>query len=95
MMTGRVLWACVALFGAGAARASAQDSVIVIRPKEAGDTLGVSGPPAEVVRELLAIYNDTSTARLAGSFTLPVGARLQGPVALSDNDFNPEKLWKR
>jgi len=35
-----------------------------------------------VVRELLAIYNDTSTARLAGSFTLPVGARLQGPVAL-------------
>ena len=46
MRTRRLLGTCAALLCAAAARGAAQDSVIVIRPGQPGDTLGAAGPPA-------------------------------------------------
>lgn len=68
---------CLVLPGAG----RAQDSVIVIDPDEPGADSGVSGLPADILQELLTAWNDSGTVRFPGGLTLPVGARLAGPVA--------------
>lgn len=60
----------------------AQDSVIVIDPDAPPvDTLLRSGPPAEVVAELIAFYNDSATTRTAGDVTLPAGSSFEGRFA--------------
>jgi hypothetical protein len=62
---------------------SAQDSVIVIDPNaRPSDSFVRGGPPADVVAELIAFYNDSSTTRLQGDVTLPAGSRLEGKLAL-------------
>jgi hypothetical protein len=61
----------------------AQDSVIVIDPDaRPSDSLVRGGPPADVVAELIAFYNDSSTTRMQGDVTLPAGSRFQGKLAL-------------
>jgi hypothetical protein len=61
----------------------AQDSVIVIDPNApASDSVIRGGPPAEVVTELIAFYNDSATTRMQGDVTLPAGSRFEGKLAL-------------
>src|SRR3954449_1942336 len=61
----------------------AQDSVIVIDPNaHPGQTVARGGPPAEVVGELIAFYNDSATTRMQGDVTLPAGSRFEGKLAL-------------
>lgn len=72
----------LALATAGAATASAQDSVVVIRPDLPDDSLDVGQLAPEVVRQLIAIYNDSLTTRIAGSFTLPAGSSHRGRIAV-------------
>lgn len=61
----------------------AQDSVIVIDPNAPpSDSIVRAGPPAEVVSELIAFYNDSSTTRMQGDVTLPAGSRFEGKLAL-------------
>jgi hypothetical protein len=60
-----------------------QDSVIVIDPNaRPSDSFVRGGPPAEVVAELIAFYNDSSTTRMQGDVTLPAGTRFEGKLAL-------------
>src|SRR5215216_6080921 len=60
-----------------------QDSVIVIDPNaRPSDSFVGGGPPAEVVAELIAFYNDSSTTRMQGDVTLPAGTRFEGKLAL-------------
>lgn len=59
----------------------AQDSVVVIRPTvPAVDTIPETA--IELVRRAIALYNDSSTARMVGSFHLPAGSDHRGPIAL-------------
>jgi hypothetical protein len=61
----------------------AQDSVIVIDPNaQPSQSVIRGGPPAEVVAELIAFYNDSATTRMQGDVTLPAGSRFQGKLAL-------------
>jgi hypothetical protein len=61
----------------------AQDSVIVIDPDaRPSDSFIRGGPPPEVVAELIAFYNDSSTTRMQGDVTLPAGTRFQGKLGL-------------
>ena len=65
------------------AAAAAQDSVIVIDPDAPpSDTLELAGPPSEVVEELIAFYNDSTTTRVEGDITLPEGSRFVGRLAV-------------
>ena len=65
------------------AAAQAQDSVIVIDPDAPiTDTVEVAGPPVEVVEELIAFYNDSSTTRVEGDISLPQGSRFVGQLAV-------------
>ncbi|HZN99301.1 MAG TPA: hypothetical protein VFB61_16325, partial [Gemmatimonadales bacterium] len=60
-----------------------QDSVIVIDPNARPiDSLVRGGPPAEVVTDLIAFYNDSATTRMQGDVTLPPGSRFEGKLAL-------------
>jgi len=59
----------------------AQDSVVVIRPTAPLEDT-VPETAIELVRRAIAIYNDSGTARLVGSFFLPKGTELRGKVAL-------------
>jgi hypothetical protein len=60
-----------------------QDSVIVIDPNaRPSDSIIRGGPPAEIVAELIAFYNDSSTTRMQGDVTLPAGSRFEGKLAL-------------
>ena len=60
-----------------------QDSVIVIDPNaQPSDTIIRGGPPPDVVAELIAFYNDSSTTRMQGDVTLPAGSRFEGKLAL-------------
>jgi cytoskeletal protein CcmA (bactofilin family) len=71
------------VFVALAAPAAAQDPPIVIDPDAPiADSLLVAAPPADVVEHLLAVYNDSTTTRLLGTFVLPAGSELRGVVAL-------------
>jgi len=62
----------------------AQDSVIVIDPDQpVGDTAVVrAGPSPDVVSEVLAFYNDSSTTRMQGDVDLPAGSLFSGRLAL-------------
>jgi hypothetical protein len=60
-----------------------QDSVIVIDPNaRPTDSLVRGGPPADVVADLIAFYNDSATTRMQGDVTLPPGSRFEGKLAL-------------
>jgi hypothetical protein len=60
-----------------------QDSVIVIDPNaRPSDSFVRGGPPADVVAELIALYNDSATTRMQGDVTLPAGTRFEGKLAL-------------
>jgi hypothetical protein len=60
-----------------------QDSVIVIDPSaKPSDSVIRGGPPPEIVAELIAFYNDSSTTRMQGDVTLPAGSRFEGKLAL-------------
>jgi hypothetical protein len=60
-----------------------QDSIIVIDPNAPpSDSIVRGGPPPEVVTELIAFYNDSSTTRMQGDVTLPAGSRFEGKLAL-------------
>ena len=60
-----------------------QDSVIVIDPDApAADSLERIGPPPEIVAELIAFYNDSSTTRVQGDVTFPTDSRFAGRLAL-------------
>jgi hypothetical protein len=60
-----------------------QDSVIVIDPNaRPSDSVIQGGPPPDVVAELIAFYNDSSTTRMQGDITLPAGSRFEGKLAL-------------
>ncbi len=61
---------------------SAQDSVIVIDPDAPVVEAVPTGPPIEVVQELIDIYNDSATTRLAGNFILPTGSQARAHLAL-------------
>ena len=85
MRVWRAGWLAVAgaLAGAGARPALAQDSVIVIRPVAAtGDTLGVRGLAPEIVQQVVAWFNDSTTLRFNGSTVVPATSRLVGRVAV-------------
>lgn len=72
-----------ALMASAAPAAGAQDTVIVIRPEaRSPDSTGLGTPPPEAVNRLIAAHNDSLTTRLTGSFTIPRGTSLSGPVAL-------------
>jgi len=61
----------------------AQDSVIVIDPNAPPtDSVIRAGPPADVVAELIALYNDSSATRMQGDVSLPAGSRFEGKLAL-------------
>lgn len=61
----------------------AQDSVIVIDPDApAAEPVIAMGPPADVVDELIARYNDSLTTRLQGDVSVPAGSRFAGQLAL-------------
>ncbi len=61
----------------------AQDSVIVIDPDAPpGDSTVVQGgPPAEVIAELIAAFNDSSATRTQGDVTFPEGSSFTGRLA--------------
>jgi hypothetical protein len=59
-----------------------QDTAIVIRPIPSdADTVQVGLAP-EIVRSVVAFYNDSTTLRFQGSLTVPAGSQLQGRVAV-------------
>lgn len=62
----------------------AQDSVIVIDPDlPPGDSAVVrAGPSPDIVAEVLRFYNDSTTTRMQGDVTLPVGSEFTGRLAL-------------
>ncbi len=61
----------------------AQDSVIVIDPDAPpADSLEPVGPPPEVLAELIALYNDSTTTRVEGDVTFPRDSRFEGRLAL-------------
>lgn len=63
---------------------AAQDSVIVIDPDAPAppDSLTQFGPPPEVLRSALKLFNDSSTTRLVGDLTLPAASLWQGSFGL-------------
>ena len=65
-------------------RLRGQDSVIVIDPDlPPGDSTVVrAGPPPDVVAELLAFYNDSTTTRMQGDVSFPAGSAFAGRLAL-------------
>lgn len=66
-----------------AAPLRAQDTVIVIDPDAAAaDTADRQGLPEELIRRLLAVYNDSSTTRFWGDVDLTRESRLTGTIAV-------------
>ena len=59
----------------------AQDTVRV-QPEARVDTTTRPMLPPEVLQELIRAWSDSGTTRIVGSFFLPSGARLSGPVAV-------------
>ncbi|HTL04296.1 MAG TPA: BamA/TamA family outer membrane protein [Gemmatimonadales bacterium] len=76
------IWLAGVLLLGSAQRARAQDTVQVIHPEAKVDSTKRPQLPEEVLREVIAAWNDSATTRIAGSFLLPSGARLQGPLAV-------------
>ncbi|MEP6572237.1 MAG: hypothetical protein ABJD11_06060 [Gemmatimonadota bacterium] len=80
---GAAVLASLAFLSLSTRTLQAQDSVIVIDPDApASDTVDRGGLPPEILNELLRVFNDTSTVRLSGNFTLPATGRLVGTVAV-------------
>jgi hypothetical protein len=71
----------VALAVGRPAGAAAQDT-LVIRPSVDADSALAGSLPPEVVREAIAVFNDSTTTRFTGSITLPANARLAGRIAV-------------
>jgi Omp85 superfamily domain len=46
------------------------------------DTVELVGPPPDVVRELIELYNDSTTTRVEGDVTLPADSRFEGRLAV-------------
>lgn len=82
MRSRRGVFLAMVLLLAGAERLAAQDSVLTIRPEVRADSTPRSRLPPEVLQEVLRRYNDSSTTRIAGSFTLPAGSHFKGPFAV-------------
>ncbi len=61
--------------------ARAQDSVVVIDPN-APDSTQRGGLPADVLRDLLAAYNDSTALRFAGDVSVPADGKLAGRVVV-------------
>ncbi len=67
----------------GAGRLAAQDSVLTIRPEARAPDSTLRGKlPPDVLQEVIRGYNDSSTTRITGNFTLPAGSRFSGPIAV-------------
>jgi hypothetical protein len=79
-IAGRLALAALALGWARPARAQ-DTTVVIIRPELPGSDT-TPAPPGDAVQRIIATFNDSTTTRLTGSFTLPRGARLSGAVAL-------------
>ena len=79
---GRFVLVLLGLCLAGAAGVRAQDTIQVIRPEARPDTTQRPRLPPEVLRAVLRAWNDSTTTRISGSFFLPAGQRLNGPVAV-------------
>ncbi|HEY7614621.1 MAG TPA: BamA/TamA family outer membrane protein [Gemmatimonadales bacterium] len=63
--------------------ARAQDSVIVFDPDAPPtDTVELAGPPADVLAELIAFYNDSATTRVEGDVTFPADSRFEGRLGV-------------
>lgn len=60
----------------------AQDSVIVIDPDAPPDSTDRQAMPENLIRRLLAIYNDPGTTRLWGDVDLPAESRIAGTIAV-------------
>jgi hypothetical protein len=61
----------------------AQDSTIVIDPNAPpSDSVFRGGPPAAIVEELIAFYNDSATTRLQGDVSIPRGSAFEGRLAV-------------
>ncbi len=68
---------------AGATPLAAQDTTVrIIRPEARPDSSRGGPLPSEVLQELLSAYNDSLTTRIAGSFLVPAGTKLIGPIAV-------------
>lgn len=77
-----VIWALLAVT-TGIGRLHGQDTAIVIRPVPSeADTVGPTALPIELVRQVIARYNDSTAIRFNGSVNLPAGSRLEGQVAV-------------
>lgn len=83
-VTGRTCAAilAIALLLAHAQGLGAQDTVQVIRPEARPDSTTRPRLAPEVLREVLAAWNDSGTTRIVGSFFLPAGSRHTGPIAV-------------
>jgi hypothetical protein len=79
-VSGLLLALAVAFAGAPGLRA--QDTIQLIRPEARPDSTRRPAVPPEVLQEVINAWNDSGTTRIAGSFFLPSGTRLNGPVAV-------------
>ena len=64
------------------ARAQDTTNIQVIRPEAKADTTQRPILPTEVLNEVIRAWNDSTTTRIAGSFFLPAGSRINGAVAV-------------
>jgi hypothetical protein len=80
MKQGIAVLAVLALCAGSGLRA--QDTVQVIHPEAKADSTFRPVLPEEVLRDVMRAWNDSATTRIAGSFFLPAGTRLNGPVAV-------------
>jgi hypothetical protein len=78
----RAMLLALAVAFAAASAVRAQDTIQIIRPEAKPDTTQRPSIPPEVLQEVMNAWNDSLTTRIAGSFFLPAGARLNGPVAV-------------
>ena len=84
---GQLVWRLLALgvllAGLPLAPAGAQEPPIIIDlDAPIADSLRVAPPPPEVVARLIALFNDSSSIRFVGGFTLPPGSAIGGRVVL-------------
>lgn len=67
---------------AAASALHAQDTIQIIRPEARPDSTRRPMLPPEVLQEVLSAWSDSGTTRIAGSFFLPAGTRLESPIAV-------------
>jgi len=76
------LAAILLLAGTAGARAQDTTNIQTIRPEAKADTTHRPVLPTDVLNEVLRSWNDSTTTRIAGSFFLPSGSRINGSVAV-------------